>query len=190
MLAQETVGNEEIFFTAGVHGAQDGITTEAGRSRTATHHGQSPEFSEAFAYLSSSFWEMGSMEDNAFVLLRTAGGQVASLHASWTEWKNQFSFEVFGKEGYVKVEGLSGSYGTERAVLGRRSQSAPFRERVIEFRGGDRSWTDEWREFVAAIREEREPLGNGGDGLMAARMVEALYQSARTGRAVRTEAPT
>ncbi len=28
------------------------------------------------------------VEDNAFFLLRTGPGQVASLHASWTEWKN------------------------------------------------------------------------------------------------------
>lgn len=148
------------------------------------------EFSEAFAFLSSSFWEIGPLEDNAFLLLRTPRGQIASLHASWTEWKNLFSFEAFGKEGYVKVEGLGGSYGTERAVLGKRSPSAPFRERVIEFRGEDRSWLEEWREFVAAIEEDREPLGNGWDGLMASRLMQALYESARTGRAVRTEGPT
>jgi predicted dehydrogenase len=145
------------------------------------------EFSECFAFLSSSFWEIGPLEDNAFALLRTARGQVASLHASWTEWKNLFCFEVFGKEGYVKVEGLNGSYGTERVVLGKRSPSAPFRERVIEFRGEDRSWAEEWREFVAAIEEDREPLGSGWDGLMASRLTQALYESARTGRAVRPE---
>lgn len=148
------------------------------------------EFSEVFAFLSNSFWDIGPLEDNAFVLLRTPRGQIASLHASWTEWKNLFSFEVFGKEGYVKVEGLGGGYGTERAVLGKRSPSAPFRERVTEFRGEDRSWVEEWREFVAAIEEDREPLGNGRDGLMASRLVQALYESARTGRAVRTEGLT
>ena len=145
------------------------------------------EFSEAFAFLSSGFWEIGPLEDNAFVLLRTPRGQIASLHASWTEWKNLFSFEVFGREGYIKVGGLGGSYGAERVVLGKRSPSAPFRERVTEFRGEDRSWIEEWREFVAAIDEGREPLGNGRDGLMASRLTQALYESARTGRAVRTE---
>jgi len=145
------------------------------------------EFSECFAFLSSSYWEMGPLEDNAFALLRTTGGQVASLHASWTEWRNLFSFEVFGREGYVKVEGLNSSYGTERAVLGRRSPSAPFRERVIEFRGEDRSWAEEWREFVEAVDEGREPLGSGRDGLMASRLTQALYESARTGRAVTPE---
>src|SRR3990172_1548320 len=142
------------------------------------------EFSECFAFLSSSYWEIGPLEDNAFALLRTAGGQVASLHASWTEWKNLFSFEVFGREGYVKVEGLNGSYGTERAVLGKRSPSAPFRERVLEFRGEDRSWAEEGSEFVEAVDEGREPLGSGTDGLMASRLTQALYESARTGRAV------
>lgn len=145
------------------------------------------EFSEAFAFLSHSFWEIGPLEDNAFVLLRTSRGQVASLHASWTEWKNLFSFEVFGKDGYVKVEGLGGSYGTERAVLGKRCLAAPFQERAIEFRGEDGSWVNEWKEFVAAVEEDREPLGSGRDGLMASMLTDALYRSARSGRAVKMD---
>jgi len=58
---------------------------------------------------------------------------------------------------------------------------------VIEFRGEDRSWAEEWREFVEAVDEGREPLGSGRDGLMASRLTQALYESARTGRAVTPE---
>lgn len=138
-------------------------------------------FNEAFAFMSTRFWDIGPLEDNAFALLRTSRGQVASLHASWTQWKNLFSFEIYGHDGYIEVEGLGGSYGTERAVLGRRLFEAPFQEEVVEFRGTDSSWRDEWREFIAAVREEREPLGNGEDGLAALRVVEALYSSAGSG---------
>lgn len=139
------------------------------------------DLSEAFALLSTRFWDIGPLEDNAFALLRTPRGQVASIHASWTQWKNLFSFEIFGHDGYIQVEGLGSSYGTERAVLGRRDFEAPFHEEVVEFRGPDISWRDEWREFTAAIREEREPLGSGRDGLAALRAVEALYSSASSG---------
>jgi len=40
----------------------------------------------------------------------------------------------------------------------------PPEEEVLEFPGPDVSWEAEWREFVSAIRESREPLANGYDG--------------------------
>ena len=45
-----------------------------------------------------TFWAM-DVEDNAFLALRTAGGGFAWLHASWTEWKNLFSFEITLRDG-------------------------------------------------------------------------------------------
>lgn len=137
------------------------------------------EFSEAFGILSTAFWDIAPLEDNAFVLLRTEKGQVASIHASWTQWKNLFSFELFGQEGYIVVEGLGGSYGTERVILGKRAFLEPFREEIIEFRGEDRSYYEEWKEFVTAINGNREPLGNGYDGLQALKLAYAIYESAR-----------
>jgi predicted dehydrogenase len=133
------------------------------------------------------FWDVAPLEDNAFALLRTAQGQIASLHVSWTQWRPLFSFEVSGHDGYATVEGLGGAYGTERAVLGRRDFAAPFSEEVIEFRREDSSWEEEWREFVSAIREGREPSANGEDGLAAIELASAIYESARLGKAV---APT
>lgn len=136
------------------------------------------DFSEVFGFLSTIFWKNLQVEENAFCLLRTKKNQVASIHVSWTQWKNLFYFEVFGNEGYIIVEGLGGSYGTERAVLGRRNFFKPFKEEVIEFRGEDISWLEEWKEFVSAINENREPLGNGYDGLEAVRLAYAIYESA------------
>ena len=54
------------------------------------------DFSQVKGMIGTYFWDM-PVEDNAFLLLRTAGGQVASLHATWTEWKNLFSFEIYGR---------------------------------------------------------------------------------------------
>ena len=37
------------------------------------------------------------------------------LHASCTEWKNTFSFEIYGRDGKTATsDGLGGGYGTER----------------------------------------------------------------------------
>jgi predicted dehydrogenase len=90
-----------------------------------------------------------------------------------------FSFEVFGSEGYIDVEGLGGSYGNERLVFGQREFLKPFAQEVVEFRGEDCSWYEEWKEFVACIEEDREPSGSGYDGLVAMRLVNAAYESAR-----------
>jgi predicted dehydrogenase len=140
------------------------------------------EFSQVAAFAETCFWKIAPLEDNAFALYRTPAGAVASVHSSLTQWKNLFSFEFYGSEGYIAVEALGGGYGTEKAIFGKRDFTAPFAEEVVEFRGEDRSWHDEWKEFVVAIQERREPLGSAKDGLEAMRLVFAAYESAATGR--------
>jgi len=143
------------------------------------------DFQEVFGFLSTSFWDVAPLEDNAFALLRTAKGQVSSIHASWTQWKNLFSLELSGRDGYIVVDGLGGAYGVERAILGKRAFLEPFREEIIDFRGGDHSWVEEWKELAGAIKEDREPLGNGEDGFQAVRLAHAIYESSRRGSVVK-----
>jgi len=143
------------------------------------------DFIQACGMLGTWFWQMAPLEDNGFALLRAAGGQIATLHTSWTQWKNLFRMEIFGRDGYLLVNGLGGSYGAERLTLGiRRPESGPPLEESWDFTGPDPSWREEWQEFTAAIREGRQPLGNGHDGYQAARIIDAVYESARTGRVV------
>jgi predicted dehydrogenase len=142
------------------------------------------EFSESFGITSTSFWKV-PLEDNAFCLLQTEKGKTASIHVSWTQWKNLFSLEIYGTEGYITVEGLGGSYGTEKAILGKRDFTKPFEEVNIEFRGEDSSWVDEWKEFTSALKEGREPLGNARDGHEAVRLAYTIYKSANEKRTVR-----
>lgn len=166
------------------------------------------DFEEVFGYTSTYFWDM-EVEDNAFALFKTSRNQVASMHTSWTEWKNMFSFEVFGEAGYLSVEGRGGSYGPATLKIGRRRilsaqdavnssliVSPPLRhqrayaggapdEEIVTFDNFDLSWDAEWIELISAIEESREPLGNGKDGLEANRMIEAVYKSARENRPVK-----
>ncbi len=145
------------------------------------------EFAEVAAFLQTAFWPV-AVEDNAFVLLRTAAGQVASLHASWTQWRNLFSFEVCGSQGYLCVEGLGGNYGPERLRIGKRTENsdAPS-EQVLEFPGEDRSWEQEWCAFVSAVRGHGIPVASGRDALAALRLVEAAYRAAAVGGVIRPE---
>lgn len=158
------------------------------------------EFAEVYARTSTYYWDLGfypsqdsaersspraQLEDNAFALLSTDDGKVAQFHTSWTQWKNRFSFEVFGRDGYVRVEGLGGSYGTETLTLGRRKAgSGPPNEEQFEYPGPDLSWRAEWEEFAAAIREGRQPMASGEDAVQTMRITQALYTSAATGQPV------
>ncbi|RJR34082.1 MAG: gfo/Idh/MocA family oxidoreductase [Deltaproteobacteria bacterium] len=143
------------------------------------------EFVQVTGMLGTWFWRIAPLEDNCFALLRTAAGQIAAIHTSWTQWKNLFRFEIFGRDGYLSINGLGGSYGTETLTLGiRRPESGPPLTESWEFPGPDISWQAEWEEFKAAIQEGRQPLGNGDDGYQAARVIDAIYQSAKTGGVV------
>jgi predicted dehydrogenase len=133
-------------------------------------------FDEVTGFTPTAYWNT-CVEDNAFALLKNTKGQVAMMHVSWTQWNNLFSFEVFGKEGYLKVEGLGGSYGVEKAIRGKRLFSEPFAEEVVDYRENDVSWLNEWREFTDALRNKRSPIGDGQDCLDVMRLVQAIYQS-------------
>jgi predicted dehydrogenase len=99
------------------------------------------------------------------------------LHSSLTQWKNLFSFEVFGDEGYATIDGLGGAYGTECLTMGRVEFDKPFQSETTEFRGADISWAAEWMEFRSAVVEKRNPIGDGRDGLQAMRLVLAAYEA-------------
>lgn len=140
---------------------------------------------EAFAYMQTAVWPIAPLEDNAFGLLRFEGNVVASLHASWTQWKNLFSFEIFGTEGALSIEGLGGSYGPEKLSLARRNPEggAPSMQ---EFSfPEDHSWQLEWEEFLGAILDGKPYWGTPTEGLMVMQTISALYESARSGMPVK-----
>jgi predicted dehydrogenase len=146
------------------------------------------ELTEVSGMTARHYFKDMALDDGGMALFRTGDGVTASLHTTLAQWKNLFSFEVFGEEGYAIVEGLGGAYGGEKLITGRRDFTAPFQDVVTHYRGGDVSWKEEWREFVAAIEQGRPPLGHGGDGLAALRLALAVYESEKTGRVVRLPA--
>jgi predicted dehydrogenase len=133
------------------------------------------DFAEIEGHAASFFWP-GAVEDNAFFLLRTAQGQVAHLHASWTEWKNLFSFEIFGRTAKIAIDGLGGSYGTERLTFYRmKPEMGPPDIESWEFPGPDLSWDLELEAFAEDIRRGRAP----DPGLADAAAALAIAQSIR-----------
>lgn len=137
------------------------------------------EPSQVFAQTRCFYWDFPLVEDNGFCMLQTPNGQLAQVHVSWTQWVNLFELEVFGHDGYLRLEGRDGHYGPQRVIWGKRKpdHGRPLEE-IFEFLDPDDSWDREWREFHAAIDEAREPTGSAGDGLRAQQLIEAAYQSA------------
>jgi len=135
--------------------------------------------SRVAALTQTAVWPIAPLEDNGFALLAFDDGVVASLHTSWTQWKNLFSLEVFGERGALIVEGLGGSYGPETLhVQLRRLQGGAPSVKSETFEGADVSWRDEWAEFLAAICEGKPYQGGPADGLAVMTMLDALYRSA------------
>ena len=121
------------------------------------------------------FWDM-PVDDNAFMLLRTAGGEAAFLHVSCTEWKNLFSLEIYGKRGKLQVDGLGGSYGVERLTFYRMlPEMGPPDTTAWEFPRGDASWGLEFAEFLDDIRLQRQPSAGLADARAALAVVETIY---------------
>jgi predicted dehydrogenase len=125
------------------------------------------------------FWD-ARVEDNAFFLLRTERGQIAQLHASWTEWKNLFSFELFGRTGKLEITGLGGSYGIERlAHYAMTPDLGPPPTTIWEYPMGDDSWDAEYADFLEDIRLDRTPAPGVADAAAALTIVERVYAMER-----------
>ncbi len=134
------------------------------------------EFPEIEGYAHTYFWKM-PVDDNAFLLLKTSDKKVALLHASCTEWKNTFSFELYGRNGKLQIDGLGGSYGVERLAWYKMlPQMGPPETTIWEYPMADDSWEIEMKEFLDDIRLGRQPAANLQDAAAALRIVNEVYR--------------
>ena len=139
--------------------------------------------SQAFALLQTAVWPISPLEDNAFGLFSYDNGIVASFHTSWTQWKNLFSFEVYGQKGSVSIEGLGGSYEAEKLTTAIRNVEGGAPKMAEEvFDQPDYSWRDEWNDLVRILSSGEESFwGSPNDGIAAMTMIHGLYESAQKG---------
>jgi predicted dehydrogenase len=133
------------------------------------------DVSLAFADLRTTFWPM-DVEDNAFLALRCDSGAFAWLHASWTEWKNLFSFEVMLERAKIEVAGLGGSYGIETLTLFEMlPEMGPPRETRRSWEGADDSWRRELSDVLSAVTGGPAIGASIADAAAALQIVDAAY---------------
>jgi predicted dehydrogenase len=134
------------------------------------------DFTEIQGFAHTYFWDM-PVDDNGFMLLKTARKQTAFLHVSCTEWKNLFSLEIYGRNGKLHIEGLGGSYGIEKLSFYKMlPEMGPPDTVVWEYPRGDNSWALEFAEFLEDIRLNRTPSANLSDARAALCVVEKIYK--------------
>jgi predicted dehydrogenase len=105
-------------------------------------------FSKIYGTVKTYYWNH-PVDDNSFFILETTEGQIAHLHTSCTNWRNDFYFGIFGTKGKLEIKGLNGSYGVESLTktLLIENEIKPSVE-IKEYLGDDKSWKLEMEEFV------------------------------------------
>jgi predicted dehydrogenase len=134
------------------------------------------DFCDVSGFANTYYWDM-PVDDNGFMLLKTSQKMAAFLQVSCTEWKNLFSFEIYGKQAKLHIEGLGGSYGIERLAFYKMlPQLGPPETTIWEYPMGDHSWELEFREFLEDISLQRTPSASLHDAYAALVVVEKIYK--------------
>jgi len=128
-----------------------------------------------YAATPNFFWDM-DVEDNVFMSLQNSSGNIAFLQASCTEWKNMFSFEIYGKSGKIEISGLGSSYGLETLTLHKMlpEMGPPISESWI-FPEPDESWALEMGEFIDDIQTGSSNSDNLDSSLEVLRVIAEIY---------------
>jgi predicted dehydrogenase len=128
-----------------------------------------------YAATPTYFWDI-PVDDNCFLALKAPGGQIAWLHATWSEWKNMFSLEIVGRDGKLTIDGLGGSYGLERLTYHKMlPQMGPPETTIWEYPFPDTSWDRELQNFSTAIETGCRATGDIEDALAMHKLIDQAY---------------
>ncbi len=134
-------------------------------------------FNKIEGYATNYFWDM-PVDDNAFLTLTTEKGQTAFLQVSCTEWKNMFSFEIYGKNGKLDINGLGGSYGLERLAYYKMSpEMGPPETTIWEFPMADDSWQYEFSQFLNDIKTKTPSKPGIQDAIENLIIINKIYKN-------------
>jgi len=139
-------------------------------------------FTEIFSFIDNAFWNF-DVEDNAYVLMKSANGVVAQLHSSATQWRHVFNLEITMEKGSLILGGLltsSKSYGEETLTFiasdPEKDKGAPS-ETITQF-DEDVSWDNEIKYFADSLKNN-SPITRGSidDAIETMRLIEEIYKA-------------
>jgi predicted dehydrogenase len=129
----------------------------------------------SYASIPTLYWE-ALVEDNAFIAGKSQRGAHVWIHASWTEWKNLFSLEVFCRTAKLEVTGLGGSYGPETFTIHEMpgGLGVPL-STSIQYPPGDSSWRLELERVFDTADADVMPAATIEDGVGVLEVVKEVY---------------
>jgi predicted dehydrogenase len=138
------------------------------------------EFTDIHSFISNSHWGY-DVEDNAYAIMRTAGGVVGMLNSSATQWRHRFHLDINLERGSLILGGiLSGtkSYGAETLTVVRadpdNDQGDPW-EQVTRY-NRDPSWDGEISAFALSVLNDLPvQSGTSEDALRTMQLVFRIY---------------
>jgi predicted dehydrogenase len=126
-------------------------------------------------------WQKEACEDNGFLLMKNAQGRIATLQASWTEWRGYgYRLEIYGTEGFIRF-----GYPPMQLIHGKRvgDQVKVKRHYFPRYQLLERLKGWEWglietlaedlRGWAKAIAAGAQPPISGRDGYEAVRMAQS-----------------
>lgn len=133
------------------------------------------QFLKGYSAADRQSQEAFTVEDGGVALIRFAGGKAILLEAFW-------AINGQPEEGFnVKVHGTRGGAQLSPLQISHERHDILFDETPHVTAPADR-FAVQINHFIDCVRERRQPLVTGEQGLQVVRMLEAVYRSAETGR--------
>jgi len=132
------------------------------------------------------------VEDTAVATLEFASGAIGTLEATTAAYPGfARRLELTGSQGTAILEGddlvsvdVIGESGAAASPEASRSASAPPQNAASPVVSDVSPHRAVIEDFIRAVTERREPVCSGESGRRSVRVIEAIYESARSGRAV------
>ena len=118
-----------------------------------------------------------TVEDMASALIRFDNGATVMLESSFVAniEKDIFSTAIFGTEGGAQTDPFNITQEKHRSVFN-------FTPKIPNV--NTNPYHAEIKDYIACVREGREPVVTGEHGLAVAKIMDAIYKSSETGREV------
>jgi predicted dehydrogenase len=152
------------------------------------------EVAEVKGFRTMGVWKFDGCEDNGFALLRSSEGKIATLQASWSEWRGyRFWIELFGTRGCVRASYppmllQTAWFDPPGGAVRRKTSLFPLfqiQEKIRTYRWTVvNSFVEEFNAFARALEGEVGVAATGIDGLRATEIAHAVYASSEHGGAV------
>lgn len=146
------------------------------------------DFSECFGYVKTLCMPI-EVEDNGMGIFWSEEGRMAFIQSSWTEWSGYMYMEVYGSKGSVAIDNRgerlanTGKWFVTSTTVYTTKEGV---RQIFDYSAEPpQSYELELKDFIEKVTKGEQPMASGYDGMKVVEMVQAIYESSRTGRMVK-----